>query len=164
MPARNEAPALPNVLKDVPPEINQIDTRKSIWKAKKEKVKIQARRYQVKLNPQFDISTEELNKTKSGLVLVDTRSTLEVFKGKIPGSIHISWTDFYSGKDKRLLSADALKQLLQKHGIDLHKPIVYYCSGGIRSGYAWLVHQLAGLPDARNYEGGMEAWNRRPSK
>jgi len=27
-----------------------------------------------------------------------------------------------------------------------------------------MVHQLAGLPDARNYEGGMEAWWKQSSK
>ncbi|MBM3254244.1 MAG: sulfurtransferase, partial [Candidatus Omnitrophica bacterium] len=52
------------------------------------KVKMPARRYQVRLNPQFDIATEELKKTKSGLTLIDTRSTLEWLKGKIPGAIH----------------------------------------------------------------------------
>jgi thiosulfate/3-mercaptopyruvate sulfurtransferase len=36
--------------------------------------------------------------------------------------------------------------------------VVYYCAGGIRSGYAWLIHHLAGLPEAVNFEGGMEEW------
>jgi thiosulfate/3-mercaptopyruvate sulfurtransferase len=48
--------------------------------------------------------------------------------------------------------------------VNTAKPVVYYCAGGIRSAYTWLVHELAGLPDARNYEGGMAAWQKRDTK
>jgi thiosulfate/3-mercaptopyruvate sulfurtransferase len=123
-----------------------------------EKRNIKSVRYNVNLDPSLDISTAEIEKKRSGLVLVDTRSTLEWFRGRITGAIHIPWDDFYSGKDRRPLSPDALMKLLQKNGVDTRKPIVYYCTGGIRSGYAWMVHQLAGLPPAKNFEGGYEAW------
>jgi thiosulfate/3-mercaptopyruvate sulfurtransferase len=125
-----------------------------------EKKNIKGLQYKVNLQPSLDIATNEIEKNKSTLVLVDTRSTLERLKGKIPGSIHIPWDDFYSGRDRRSLSPDALKKLLQEKGVDTRKTIAYYCAGGIRSGYAWLVHQLAGLPAAKNYEGGYEAWKR----
>jgi thiosulfate/3-mercaptopyruvate sulfurtransferase len=123
-----------------------------------EKRNIKSVRYNVNLDPSLDISTAEIEKKRSGLVLVDTRSTLEWFRGRITGAIHIPWDDFYSGKDRRPLSPDALMKLLQKNGVDTRKPIVYSCTGGIRSGYAWMVHQLAGLPPAKNFEGGYEAW------
>jgi thiosulfate/3-mercaptopyruvate sulfurtransferase len=129
-----------------------------------EKRNIKNVRYNVQLDPSLDISTAEIEKNRAGLVLVDTRSTLEWFRGRIPGAIHIPWDDFYSGKDRRPLSPDALKKLLQKNGVDTRKPIVYYCTGGIRSGYALMVHQLAGLPAAKNYEGGYEAWQRQHSQ
>jgi thiosulfate/3-mercaptopyruvate sulfurtransferase len=129
-----------------------------------EKVNVRPVQYKFKLEPYLDISTADLKRQKSNLILVDTRSTLEWFRGKIPGAIHISWEKFYTGKDRRPLSPNALKELLQKHGADLSKPVVYYCTGGIRSGYAWLVHQFAGLPTARNYEGGFEAWKRLSSE
>ena len=120
--------------------------------------------YNYKLAPQWDISTAEIEQRKSPMILIDTRSTVEWLLGKIPGAIHIEWTKFYTGADRRPLDAAALRQLLKDNGIDTSKPIVYYCRGGIRSGYAWMVHQLAGLPDARNYEGGMEAWWKLSSK
>ena len=125
-----------------------------------ERKNIHSLRYKFRLEPNLDISTSELERQRSSLTIIDTRSTLEWFKGRIPGSIHIQWTEFYAGKDRRPLSADALKKLLQNEGVDINKPIVYYCAGGIRSAYAWMVHQLAGLPAARNYEGGFEAWKR----
>jgi thiosulfate/3-mercaptopyruvate sulfurtransferase len=67
--------------------------------------------------------------------------------------------DFFTGKIGSRFSRWGEK-LLAKHGVDLRKPVVYYCTGGIRSGYAWMVHTLAGLPNGRNYEGGMEEWKR----
>lgn len=114
--------------------------------------------YNYKHAPRWDISTAEIEQRKSPMVLIDTRSTMEWLLGKIPGAIHIEWNEFYAGADRRPLDAIAFRKLLKDHGVDTSKQIAYYCRGGIRSGYAWMVHQLAGLPDARNYEGGMEAW------
>jgi thiosulfate/3-mercaptopyruvate sulfurtransferase len=116
--------------------------------------------YKYKVNKGIDISTSEIERRKSNITLIDTRSTFERIKGRIPGSIHIEWKDFYDGNERRPLPPEALKKLLVKNGIDPSKPVVYYCSGGIRSAYAWLVHQLAGLPTALNYEGGYEEWSR----
>jgi thiosulfate/3-mercaptopyruvate sulfurtransferase len=118
-------------------------------------------RYQVSLKPQFLATTEEVQKANGAFVLVDVRSTLEWFKGKIPGAVHIPWDDFYAGREHRPLSPAELKKLLARHGVDGSKPVVYYCLGGVRSAYAWTVHQLAGLPDAKSYKGSWAAWERR---
>lgn len=118
-------------------------------------------RYLVNLNSQLDISTEELARQGSSFSIVDVRSTYEWLRGRIPGAIHISWEKFYQGKEKRPLSPGEVKKLLSSHGVDTTRPVVYCCLGGIRSGYAWLVHQLSGLPPARNYEGGTAAWQKR---
>jgi len=125
-------------------------------------VKITAKpvQYKFKTNAQIDISPSEIEQQRANIVLVDTRSTFERIKGRIPDSVHIEWKDFYTGKDKRPLQPEAVKKLLRDNGVDTRKEIVYYCTGGIRSAYAWLVHQLAGLPTARNYEGGYEEWSR----
>lgn len=32
------------------------------------------------------------------------------------------------------------------------------CTEGVRSAFAWTVHELAGLQTAKNYQGGMTAW------
>ena len=120
--------------------------------------------YQVQLKPQAMIGTEELQRDGSTYTLVDVRSTFEWIRGKIPGAVHISWEDFYAGKERRPLSAPELKKLLAKHGVDPSRPVVYYCLGGVRSAYAWTVHRLAGLPEARNYKGGWEAWEKRSGR
>ncbi|MFZ2633531.1 MAG: rhodanese-like domain-containing protein [Desulfosalsimonadaceae bacterium] len=117
--------------------------------------------YAFQLQPQVNISAKEITARKKNINLIDTRSYLtEWLPGHIPGAIHIPWEKFYEGPHRRALSPEALKALLIKHGVDLRKPVVYYCTGGIRSGYAWMVHQLSGLsPEAMNFEGGMEEWN-----
>jgi thiosulfate/3-mercaptopyruvate sulfurtransferase len=125
-----------------------------------EKIAPKPVQYKSRRNTQIDISTSEIEQRRSNMVLIDTRSTFERIKGRIPDSVHIEWKDFYSGGDKRPLQPDAVRKLLRDNGVDAGKEIVYYCTGGIRSAYAWLVHQLAGLPTARNYEGGFEEWSR----
>ncbi|MDD2539775.1 MAG: rhodanese-like domain-containing protein [Desulfuromonadaceae bacterium] len=117
--------------------------------------------YKVALKPQWVVSTEDIQNRKGAYTLVDTRSTFEWIRGKIPGAIHIHWEDFYTGKDHRPLSPAECKKLLAEHGVDTSKPVVYYCLGGVRSAYAWFVHQLSSLPEAKNYEGGWEAWEKR---
>lgn len=129
-----------------------------------EKLSIRKTRYQVNLKPQFDIATEEIEQKRGSLTLVDVRSTLEWLKGRIPGAVHIPWDDFFSSKERRPLPPAEVKKLLARHGVDTSRPVAYYCLGGIRSSYAWLAHQLAGLPEARNYEGGMAAWQKRPGQ
>ena len=117
--------------------------------------------YKVGLRPQFIVSTGDIQNNKGAYTLVDTRSTFEWFRGKIPGAIHINWEEFYTGKEHRPLSPAEHKKLLARHGIDTSKPVVYYCLGGVRSAYAWFVHQLSGLPEAKNYKEGWAAWEKR---
>jgi thiosulfate/3-mercaptopyruvate sulfurtransferase len=117
--------------------------------------------YEVELRPELYISTSELVKERTSVTIIDTRSTREWFLGHIPLAKHVSWKDFHTGEDRRPIAPDQLKKLLREKGVDASKPVVYYCTGGVRSAYAWMVHELAGLPTARNYEGGMEDWKRR---
>ncbi|AMV70565.1 hypothetical protein JCM30471_25590 [Desulfuromonas carbonis] len=117
--------------------------------------------YQVAPRAELYISTEEIVQAPQAQTLVDVRSLLEWVKGRVPGAVRIPWEDFYQGENRAPLTPDALQKLLARNEIDPSKPVVFYCAGGIRSAYAWLVYQLAGLPNGRNYEGSMEAWNRR---
>jgi len=120
--------------------------------------------YSYRLDAWANISTAEIAKQGKSLTLIDTRSSLEWITGRIPGAVHIEWTKFYAGAERRPLSAEALKKLLRDNDADLQRPVVYYCAAGVRSGLAWCVHQLAGLSPARNYAGGWEAWKKDSSK
>jgi thiosulfate/3-mercaptopyruvate sulfurtransferase len=117
--------------------------------------------YRVSLRQELDVDASELERNRAGMVVIDTRSTLEWLKGHLPSAVHIPWTEFYRGKDRRPLDSAGLRKLLEDHGVDWGKPVFYYCAGGVRSGYAWTVHTIHGLSMARNYKGGMEDWKRR---
>lgn len=129
-----------------------------------ENLPVKPKHYKPALQAQLDVSTAELARLGSSATLIDTRSTMEWLMGRIPGAVHIPWEKFYTGKDRRPICGDALRKLLQEHDVPLNKPIVYYCLGGIRSGYACMVHNLTGLPPARNYEGGYEEWKKLAGK
>jgi len=116
--------------------------------------------YHASLNHGLDIHSNDLAEHLSDFQIIDTRSTLEWLRGSIPGSVHIAWSRFYTGENRTPLSPEKTIRLLKENSVECDKPLVYFCTGGIRSGYAWMVHRLAGLPPARNYEGGMEAWKK----
>ncbi|MDY0190862.1 MAG: rhodanese-like domain-containing protein [Desulfuromonas sp.] len=123
-------------------------------------VKLPPTEYEFTLQPQMSISAQQLASNPDKYTLVDTRNYwIEWLPSHLPGAIHIDWKLFYTGEQRRPLNAEQLKKLLSDNGVTLDKPIVYYCSGGIRSGYTWMVHTLAGLPTSFNYEGGSEEWN-----
>lgn len=120
--------------------------------------------YKHSINNAINISTQEIQSSLNKIQLVDTRSVFEWFKGSIPGAVHISWKKFHAGTSKKPINSDELKKLLEKNKIDISRPVVYFCTGGIRSAYAWTVHELAGFPMPVNYEGGTEAWKKLKKK
>jgi thiosulfate/3-mercaptopyruvate sulfurtransferase len=137
------------------------------WRETKQPVSSDAGRkrssveYQVNLQPQVNITATQLAADPGQFTLIDTRKYLtEWLPGHIPGAIHIPWEKFYQGPHRRILSPDSLKSLLEQNGVDFKKPVVYYCTAGIRSGFAWMVHQLSGLPATINFEGGTEEWGK----
>jgi thiosulfate/3-mercaptopyruvate sulfurtransferase len=116
-------------------------------------------KYHARLQAELNITSEQIKTRPDEVNLIDTRNYLtEWLPGHLPGAVHISWKNFYRGSRRQVLSPEELKTLLVKQGVDLDKPVVYYCTAGIRSGYTWLVHQLSGLPAAVNHEGGTEEW------
>jgi len=121
--------------------------------------------YQANLHPEFNITALELQEHQGDVTIVDVRSDLEWLRGHIPGAIHIPWREFYTGKHREILGRDSLEKLLSQKGVPTNRPIAYYCTGGIRSGFVWLGHMLSGFgPDAINFEGGMEEWKKLRNK
>ncbi len=116
--------------------------------------------YTVHLRRWLNVSASHLKGEGARYQLVDVRSLMEWLKGRIPGARRISWKEFYQGRLRKPIDRRRLAKLLAEKGIDPSRPVVYYCTGGVRSGYAWLVHMLSGLGPAINFEGGMEEWQR----
>jgi thiosulfate/3-mercaptopyruvate sulfurtransferase len=107
-------------------------------------------------------------------VLVDVRSPLEYSgeiitapgyedegaqrSGHIPGAKSIPWA-LAVNEDGTFKSAAALRQLYLGKGVSGGPPIISYCRIGERSAHTWFVlHELLGEPDVRNYDGSWTEW------
>lgn len=116
------------------------------------------RSYALNVRDELNAQADELVDRGRPWVVIDTRSSLEWVTGRLPNAIHIPWSEFYTGRERRPLNGSDLSRLLSRHGVDLDKPIVFYCTAGVRSAYAWTVLTLAGSRTTRNYSGGMSDW------
>ncbi|MDX9786046.1 MAG: rhodanese-like domain-containing protein [Desulfobacterales bacterium] len=118
--------------------------------------------YQIHPRPEMNRTRDDIASQRGQINLIDTRGYLtEYLPGHLPGAIHIPWGKFFKGPYRQSLAPHELSALLEEKGVDLRKPVVYYCTGGIRSGFSWLVHSLGTLPPAVNFEGGTEEWARK---
>ena len=110
---------------------------------------------------------------QSGFALVDVRSPAE-FSGEviappgmtetaqrgghIPGAQSIPWAQAVR-EDGTFKSADELRALYEAKGITPDKDVVAYCRIGERSSHSWFVlRELLGYPNVRNYDGSWTEW------
>jgi thiosulfate/3-mercaptopyruvate sulfurtransferase len=78
--------------------------------------------------------------------------------GHIPGALNLPW-DAVIGEDGRMRSDADLRALLSELGVDLDAPAITYCRIGERSAHTWFVlHDLLGVEDVRNYDGSWTEW------
>jgi thiosulfate/3-mercaptopyruvate sulfurtransferase len=73
--------------------------------------------------------------------------------GHIPGAVNVPWTKA-TNDDGSFKSADELKALYEGLGVTPSNEVITYCRIGERSAHTWFVlHELLGYPDVRNYDG-----------
>ena len=78
--------------------------------------------------------------------------------GHIPGAANIPWGQAVAA-DGTFKSADDLRELYGGKGIDGNKETIAYCRIGERSSHTWFVlTQLLGLENVRNYDGSWTEW------
>jgi thiosulfate/3-mercaptopyruvate sulfurtransferase len=78
--------------------------------------------------------------------------------GHVPGAASIPWAQAVR-EDGTFKSAEELHALYSAQGIDGSKPITAYCRIGERSSHSWFVlRELLGYPDVRNYDGSWTEW------
>ena len=103
-------------------------------------------------------------------LIVDVRSLeewrgatpyFEARGGHIPGAAHLDWRQLLDG-DGRLRPGPALRQALAALGLDEpareEREIIVYCTGGVRSAFAWAVLRDLGYRRVRNYDGSFWEW------
>jgi thiosulfate/3-mercaptopyruvate sulfurtransferase len=74
-------------------------------------------------------------------------------KGHIPGAVNIPWGQAVA-EDGTFRPLDELAQLYGDRGIRPDREVIAYCRIGERSSHTWFVlHELLGYPNVRNYDG-----------
>jgi thiosulfate/3-mercaptopyruvate sulfurtransferase len=78
--------------------------------------------------------------------------------GHIPGAASVPWAQAVN-EDGTFKSADELRELYTSKGVLDGAPIIAYCRIGERSAHSWFVlHELLGHDDVRNYDGSWTEW------
>jgi len=78
--------------------------------------------------------------------------------GHIPGAASVPWAQAVK-EDGTFKSADELRELYAAKGVLNGDPIIAYCRIGERSAHTWFVlHELLGRDDVKNYDGSWTEW------
>ncbi len=78
--------------------------------------------------------------------------------GHIPGAASVPWAQAVK-EDGTFKSADELRELYTGKGVIDGHPIIAYCRIGERSAHTWFVlHELLGEGDVKNYDGSWTEW------
>ncbi len=78
--------------------------------------------------------------------------------GHIPGAASVPWAQAVR-EDGTFKSADELAELYAAKGVTNGEPVIAYCRIGERSAHTWFVlHELLGRGDVKNYDGSWTEW------
>jgi thiosulfate/3-mercaptopyruvate sulfurtransferase len=78
--------------------------------------------------------------------------------GHIPGAANVPWAQAVR-EDGTFKSADELRELYQGKGVLDGNDVIAYCRIGERSAHTWFVlHELLGHDDVKNYDGSWTEW------
>jgi thiosulfate/3-mercaptopyruvate sulfurtransferase len=78
--------------------------------------------------------------------------------GHIPGAASVPWAQAVQ-EDGTFKSKEALEELYGGKGVLSGDPIIAYCRIGERSAHTWFVlHELLGRDDVKNYDGSWTEW------
>lgn len=79
--------------------------------------------------------------------------------GRIPGAIHLEWTNFHTGGDIPVIkTAQEIKSLLAQHGVNAQNNVITYCQGGIRAAHVYWILKLVGTQNVQNYDASWREW------
>jgi thiosulfate/3-mercaptopyruvate sulfurtransferase len=78
--------------------------------------------------------------------------------GHVPTAKNIPWSKA-ANDDGTFRNDDDLTKLYAGAGVDLGKDTIAYCRIGERSAHTWFVlHELLGVPNVKNYDGSWTEW------
>jgi len=71
--------------------------------------------------------------------------------------VSVPWNQFFS-PDGTVKPVEAIRAILEKHGVASGKEVVCYCTGGVRSAWLYFILKLAGYEKVKNYPGSWWEW------
>lgn len=85
-------------------------------------------------------------------------------KGKIPGAVWIEWTEAMND-DMTMKSYDELVALFESKGVTPDKNVIAYCQSAAKSSHTtFVLRELLGYPEVKNYDGSWIEWSYEVSK
>jgi thiosulfate/3-mercaptopyruvate sulfurtransferase len=117
--------------------------------------------------------------TDTNTILLDTREPEEFFgkpyihngkllyykagayaSGCIPGAVYMNWSDAVDLEgDHCFKSIAMLRYNVAKKGLNPNKKIITYCQSGVRSAHTtFVLSELLGFPNVKNYDGSWVEW------
>ncbi|CAH3144325.1 unnamed protein product [Porites lobata] len=123
--------------------------------------------FKAKLNPKWIVKFQDMveNLTSRKAQVCDSRVPAKFNKssddpksGHYPGAINIPFESLFNPDTRTLKTVDELKKVYSDAGIDLSKPMIGMCSGGMSSSSLVLGAYLCGCPHAALYHGGFTEW------
>ncbi|MEJ6950506.1 sulfurtransferase [Natronospora cellulosivora (SeqCode)] len=103
------------------------------------------------------------------IIIIDTRTREEYLgqsdmgsrSGKIPGSYFLEWSDVLND-DNTLKTAEEINDIYSNIGVIPEKEIISYCQSGVRSAYTtFVLYELLGYENVKNYDGSWIEWSAR---
>ena len=83
--------------------------------------------------------------------------------GHVPGAVHLDWKELLDASGR--LDPEAARAKLRAAGLEPTRPVITYCTAGVRAAEAWAILRALGYSDVRNYDGSWFEWSadeRRP--
>lgn len=86
-------------------------------------------------------------------------NSLSVTKGHIPGAIHVDFAQLYQiYAPGYLRPPHEIIAQCRAAGVDTSRPIIAYCTGGVRSAFAYFAFKIAYGAGVKNYDASYEEW------
>ena len=95
-------------------------------------------------------------------VIINALEKPDYMEGHIPESINIPSSMLIDEETNCFLSADTLKEIYEKAGINKEDRIITYCGGGIAASCLATALMLAGYNNVSVYDGSMAEWTSDP--
>ena len=83
--------------------------------------------------------------------------------GHVPGAVHLDWKELLDATGA--LDPEAARARLRAAGLEPTRPVITYCTAGVRAAETWAILRALGYVDVRNYDGSWFEWSaddRRP--